>query len=265
MNAAWLAAAWAGIGIIAGLGPARFRRPIALIAPLLLVALTIATAQGGARPGGLGGGGPVLPREAGGLLSASATALWLCLLLADRLDGREILGIGTVGGQSCSSSPRGPPFSSVWRPCSPSPPSAFAGSQWRRASQPCRRPDRRHGGGRPDRGQPAPARCRLRWPAGAGGRPPGGRGARPRRGRASRWMGCGCPGRPARSGDRNLAGAACACRPALRLRDPRPAPPSRPTRLRPHHPHVRPDQCALGGGDEPPRRSGHPLWPGGSR
>ena len=98
MNAVWLAAAWAGIGIIAGLGPARFRRPIALIAPLVLVALTIATVQVGARPDGLGGAGPALPREAGGLLSASATALWLCLLLADRLDGREIIGMGTVGG-----------------------------------------------------------------------------------------------------------------------------------------------------------------------
>ena len=98
MNAVWLAAAWAGIGVIAGLGPARLRRPIALIAPLLLVALTIATMQGGARSDGLGGGGLALPREAGGLISASATALWLCLLLADRLDGREIIGIGTVGG-----------------------------------------------------------------------------------------------------------------------------------------------------------------------
>jgi formate hydrogenlyase subunit 3/multisubunit Na+/H+ antiporter MnhD subunit len=96
MNAVWLAAAWAGIGVIAGLGPARLRRPIALIAPLLLVALTIATVQGGARSDGLGG--LALPREAGGLISASATALWLCLLLADRLDGREIIGIGTVGG-----------------------------------------------------------------------------------------------------------------------------------------------------------------------
>lgn len=96
MNAVWLAAAWAGIGVIAGLGPARLCRPIALLAPLLLVALTIATVQGGARSDGLGG--LALPREAGGLISASATALWLCLLLADRLDGREIIGIGTVGG-----------------------------------------------------------------------------------------------------------------------------------------------------------------------
>ena len=98
MNAVWLAAAWAGIGVIAGLGPARLCRPIALLAPLLLVALTIATVQGGARSDALGGGGLALPREAGGLISASATALWLCLLLADRLDGREIIGIGTVGG-----------------------------------------------------------------------------------------------------------------------------------------------------------------------
>jgi hypothetical protein len=98
MNAAWLAAAWAGIGVMAGLGPARLRRPIALIAPLLLVALSIATVQGGARPEELGGGGLALPREAAGLLAASAAALWLCLLLADRLDGRELIGIGTVGG-----------------------------------------------------------------------------------------------------------------------------------------------------------------------
>jgi hypothetical protein len=98
MNAAWLAAAWAGTGVIAGLGPARLRRPIALIAPLLLVALSIVTVEGGARPDELGGGGLVLPREAAGLLSASAAALWLCLLLADRLDGHELIGIGTVGG-----------------------------------------------------------------------------------------------------------------------------------------------------------------------
>jgi hypothetical protein len=98
MNVVWLAAAWAGIGVIAGLGPARLRRPVALIAPLLLVALSLATVQGGARPDELGGGGLALPREAAGFLSASAAALWLCLLLADRLDGRELIGIGTVGG-----------------------------------------------------------------------------------------------------------------------------------------------------------------------
>jgi hypothetical protein len=97
VNAAWLAAAWAGIGVIAGLGPARLRRPIALIAPLLLVALSLATVRGGAFPDELGGGGLALPREAAGLLPASAGALWLCLLLADRLDGREMIGIGAVG------------------------------------------------------------------------------------------------------------------------------------------------------------------------
>lgn len=98
MNATWLAVAWAGIGVVAGLGPARLRRPVALIAPLALVVLSLLTVRGGARPEELGGGGLVLPREAAGLLSASAAALWLCLLLVDRLDGRELIGIGTVGG-----------------------------------------------------------------------------------------------------------------------------------------------------------------------
>jgi hypothetical protein len=98
VNAAWLAASWAGIGVLAGLSPSRLRRPVALIAPLILVALTLLTVQGGSRPDEFGGGGLALPREAAGLLSASAAALWLCLLLADRLDGREVLGIGTVGG-----------------------------------------------------------------------------------------------------------------------------------------------------------------------
>ena len=98
MNAAWLAAAWAGIGVVAGLSPSRLRRPVALIAPLVLVALSLLTVRGGARPDELGGGGLALSREAAGLLSASAGALWLCLLLADHLDGRELIGIGTVGG-----------------------------------------------------------------------------------------------------------------------------------------------------------------------
>ena len=98
MNAAWLAAAWAGTGVVAGLCPVRVRRPVALIAPLVLLALSLLTAQAGARPDELGGGGLSLPREGAGLLSAAAAALWICLLLAERLDGREMLGIGTVGG-----------------------------------------------------------------------------------------------------------------------------------------------------------------------
>jgi len=98
MNAAWLAAAWVVVGAIAGLGPRRLRRLTALIAPVLLVALSLLTAQGGPRPDQLGGGAVALPREAAGLLSAAGAALWLCLLLAEELDGRELLGIGAVGG-----------------------------------------------------------------------------------------------------------------------------------------------------------------------
>ena len=98
MSAAWLAAAWAVVGAVAGLSPRRLRRATALIAPVLLVALSLLTAQGGPRPDQLGGGAVALSREAAGLLSAAGAALWLCLLLAEELDGRELLGIGTVGG-----------------------------------------------------------------------------------------------------------------------------------------------------------------------
>jgi len=94
MNAVWLARP-GGIGILAGLGPLAFVVD-RLIAPLLLVALTIATAQG-ARDRRARWRRSGAAREAGGLLSASATALWLCLLLTDRLDGREIIGIGPWG------------------------------------------------------------------------------------------------------------------------------------------------------------------------
>ena len=98
MSAAWLAAAWALVGVVAALSPRHLRRPVALIAPLVLVALSLLTAKGGTPPDPLGGGGLSLPREGAGLLSASPAAFWLCLLLAERLDGRELLGIGMVGG-----------------------------------------------------------------------------------------------------------------------------------------------------------------------
>ncbi|HBV94423.1 MAG: hypothetical protein ABSC16_08330 [Candidatus Dormibacteria bacterium] len=98
MSAAWLAAAWVIVGAVAGLGPRRLRRATALTAPVLLIALSLLTAQGGPRPDQLGGGAVALPREAAGLLSAAGAALWLCLLLAEELDGRELVGIGTVGG-----------------------------------------------------------------------------------------------------------------------------------------------------------------------
>jgi hypothetical protein len=97
VTAAWLAASWAAIGVAAALSPRRLRRPVALVAPLVLLAVTLLTVQAGARPNPLGGGGTWLSREAAGLLAAAAAALWLCLLLAERLDGCELLGIGTVG------------------------------------------------------------------------------------------------------------------------------------------------------------------------
>lgn len=98
MNAAWLAVAWAVVGVAAGLAPARLRRPIALVAPLLLAGLTLVAAPGAARLDPLGGGRLDLSREGGGLLAAGALALWLCLLLSERVDGRELMAVGTVGG-----------------------------------------------------------------------------------------------------------------------------------------------------------------------
>jgi formate hydrogenlyase subunit 3/multisubunit Na+/H+ antiporter MnhD subunit len=97
MNAAWLAAAWVTVGVSAGLGPARLRRPIALVAPLLLVALSIATVRGGAGPAELGGGGLALPREGAGLLTSAAAALWLCLLLTDHLVGGAVVLLLSTG------------------------------------------------------------------------------------------------------------------------------------------------------------------------
>lgn len=97
MSAAWLAAAWAAVGLAFGTWGGRRRRAAALVAPLLLLGLTLAAARSGTGPRPLAGGPLSLPREGAGLLAASALALWVCLLLADRLDGRELLGIGTVG------------------------------------------------------------------------------------------------------------------------------------------------------------------------
>lgn len=98
MNAAWLAGAWAATGIAAGLAPARLRRPAALVAPLLLVVLSLLTPQSGALPEPLGGQGLALPHAAAGVVAAGAAALWFCLLLTESLDGRELIGVGTVGG-----------------------------------------------------------------------------------------------------------------------------------------------------------------------
>jgi hypothetical protein len=98
MNSVWLAAAWAGAGIAAGLLPARLRRPAALVVPLLLAGLSLLAVTGAARLDPLESGRLALAREGGGLLAAGAAALWLCLLLSDRLDGRELMAIGAVGG-----------------------------------------------------------------------------------------------------------------------------------------------------------------------
>ena len=98
MSAAWLAGAWAGVGLAAGIWGGRQRRAAALLAPLLLLGLTLGASLSGTGPLPLAGGPLALPREGAGLLAAAALALWVCLLLADRLDGRELLGIGAVGG-----------------------------------------------------------------------------------------------------------------------------------------------------------------------
>jgi len=97
VNAAWLAAAWGLVGVAAGLAPPRLRRPAAFAAPLLLAALTLLAVRGGARPDPFLGGGLSLSREAAGLICAGAVALWVCLLLAERLNGRELLALGSVG------------------------------------------------------------------------------------------------------------------------------------------------------------------------
>jgi len=97
MNAAWLAAAWLAVGVVGGLAGARARRPVALVVPLLLVVLSLLATRGGLRPDQLAGGRLSLPREAAGLLSAGAAALWLCLLLAERLDGLEVVTMGAIG------------------------------------------------------------------------------------------------------------------------------------------------------------------------
>ncbi len=100
MSLPWLAGIWLVAGVAAGLfgrGP-HSRRAAALISLAVLAVACALTERVGATPHPLSGASPALSREGAGLLTASAVALWLCLLLADRVEGREVLMLGAAGG-----------------------------------------------------------------------------------------------------------------------------------------------------------------------
>jgi hypothetical protein len=99
VNAAWLATVWLVGGTAAGLISRRLggRRAVGAIAVLLLAGASLLTLRAGAGRSPLIDTGPYLSREAGGLLAAAAAALALCLLLAERVDGLEVVGVGAVG------------------------------------------------------------------------------------------------------------------------------------------------------------------------
>ncbi len=99
MSAAWLAAIWLCVGTAAGLISRRLggRRAVSVVALLLLAGAVLLATRSGAGRSPLIDTGSYLSREGGGLLVAAAVALALCLLLAETVDGFEVVGIGAVG------------------------------------------------------------------------------------------------------------------------------------------------------------------------
>jgi len=96
----WLAGTWlaaAVLGAATGHWP-QLRRAAALTGMAAILICCLLTSRSGTVPDPLAETSPLLSREAAGLLVAAAAALWMALMLVDRLDGRELLGIGGVGG-----------------------------------------------------------------------------------------------------------------------------------------------------------------------
>lgn len=102
MNAWWLTAAWAvlGIGACVVLPRLRRRRATAL-APLIAAWLGTLAATSGGWPGPLastsGAGSLTLAREGMGLLLVAGTSAGLTLVLSPSIDGVEALTVGLVG------------------------------------------------------------------------------------------------------------------------------------------------------------------------
>ena len=231
MNAAWLAAAWAVVGVgrrPRSPPPSPRHRPDRARAPR--------RAHPSHRPGRTAPrparGRSVRPSPARPAASSPRRAppSGSACSSPSALDGRELLGIGTVGGAVVLLLSTGSPLlfgvaallavaalTLRWVTAAPSRATLAAG--------------RIAGTGAAALVAaslllPAPS---PRIPAGGGRRAPGGRGHRPRRG--GRRSADGLRGALAdlrRSGDRNLAAAARARRPAQRLRDPRPPFPCSP-------------------------------------
>ena len=99
MTIPWLAGAWIVVGLIAAVAARRFghRRFVGGLALLVLAAASLFTVRVGVGHSPLGEAGLSLSREDAGLLVASAVALALCFLLAERIDSVALVSIGCVG------------------------------------------------------------------------------------------------------------------------------------------------------------------------
>jgi hypothetical protein len=95
----WLAGTWLGVGLAASLAVRRprLRAAVVLAVPLLLLIATLLASPDSGAPAPLAGAPPSLSRVGQGVLVAAAAALWLCLLLTERVGGTEVLGFAAAG------------------------------------------------------------------------------------------------------------------------------------------------------------------------